>query len=73
MFFLSPDTTHLIEHYGYAAVALAIAIESMGLPFPGETTLIAAGIYAGTTGQLHIALVIAAAAAGRSSVTISVS
>ncbi len=29
-----------IFHYGYWAVAASIALESMGLPVPGETTLI---------------------------------
>lgn len=53
-----------IEQYGYLAVLLAVAIESTGIPFPGETALIAAAVYAGTGGRLSIALVIAAAAAG---------
>ncbi len=64
MSLLSPDATQLIAEGGYAAVALAVAVESMGVPFPGEATLIAAAIYAGTTGRLDIALVVAAAAAG---------
>src|SRR5579863_10537106 len=53
-----------IERYGYVAVLLAIAIESTGIPFPGETTLIIAAVYAGTGGQLSIVGVIVAAAAG---------
>jgi membrane protein DedA with SNARE-associated domain len=36
----------------------------MGLPVPGETMLLTAAVYAGTSGNLAIALVIAAAAAG---------
>src|SRR5689334_19326894 len=36
----------------------------MGLPVPGETTLVTAAIYAATTGRLNIWLVIAAAATG---------
>jgi membrane protein DedA with SNARE-associated domain len=36
----------------------------MGLPVPGETLLLSAAIYAGLSGHLSIALVIAAAAAG---------
>ena len=43
---------------------LAICLESLGVPFPGEATLLAAAIYAGTTHRLDIALVITAAAAG---------
>jgi len=46
------------------AVLLFVAIESMGVPFPGETMLLAAAIYAGTTHHLQLPLVIAAAAAG---------
>ncbi len=53
-----------IERYGYLAVLLAIAIESTGIPFPGETTLIIAAVYAGTGGHLSIVGVIVAAAAG---------
>ena len=45
-------------------VAFVIGLESMGLPVPGETTLVTAGIYAGTTGRLNIALVVAAASTG---------
>lgn len=53
-----------LAHAGYGAVFLAVGIESIGIPFPGETTLIAAAAYAGTTHKLNIAYVIAAAAAG---------
>ncbi|GAC1394963.1 MAG: hypothetical protein NVSMB65_13550 [Chloroflexota bacterium] len=56
--------THLLGTYGYWAVLLFVLIESTGIPFPGETMLLAAAIYAGTTHHLHISLVIAAAAAG---------
>ncbi len=41
-----------------------MAIESTGIPFPGETMLIAAAIYAGSTHHLALWLVITAAAAG---------
>ena len=50
--------------YGYLAVFAFVGIESLGVPFPGETMLVTAAIYAGTTGNLSIAFVIAAAAAG---------
>lgn len=56
--------THLLSTYGYWAVLIAVAIESTGIPFPGETMLLAAAIYAGTTHHLQIPFVIAAAAAG---------
>jgi membrane protein DedA with SNARE-associated domain len=54
----------VIATHGYWVVAAVITLESMGLPLPGETTLVTAAIFAGTTHQLHIGLVIAAAAAG---------
>ncbi|HEY6432403.1 MAG TPA: DedA family protein [Acetobacteraceae bacterium] len=59
---MSPHHAHLLAHAGYGAIMLAIAIESLGIPFPGEATLIAAAIYAGTSHGLDIWLVIAAAA-----------
>jgi membrane protein DedA with SNARE-associated domain len=55
---------HLIATYGYWTVGGIIALESMGLPLPGEATLIAAAVYAATTHHLNIWLVIAAAATG---------
>jgi len=58
------DITALIQTYGYWAVLVFVAIESTGIPFPGETMLLAAAIYAGATHHLSLPLVIAAAAAG---------
>src|SRR5947209_12268997 len=54
----------LVLQYGYLAIFVVIGLESAGLPVPGEAALIAASAYAGATGQLHIALVIACAALG---------
>jgi membrane protein DedA with SNARE-associated domain len=60
-----PDWLNLaIQTYGYWMVFAAIGIESMGIPFPGETTLIAGAVYAGATGNLNILIVILAAAMG---------
>jgi membrane protein DedA with SNARE-associated domain len=56
--------THLIDAHGYWVVALFVAVESSGVPFPGETALVLAATYAGETHRLSIAGVIAAAAAG---------
>jgi membrane protein DedA with SNARE-associated domain len=53
-----------IQTWGYWMVFAAIGIESMGIPFPGETTLIAAAVYAGASGNLNIVVVILAAATG---------
>jgi len=55
--------SHLIAAYGYLGVFGLVALESSGLPLPGETALVTAAIYAGTTQHLDIRSVIAAAAA----------
>src|SRR6266498_2085421 len=55
---------HFLATYGYWAVLVFIAIESTGIPFPGESMLILAAIYAGTTHNLSIPWVITAAATG---------
>jgi membrane protein DedA with SNARE-associated domain len=46
----------LLSHYGYWAVGAVIFVEDFGIPAPGETILIAAGVYAGA-GQLNIVTV----------------
>jgi membrane protein DedA with SNARE-associated domain len=53
---------HLLQSYGYLAVFLFVALESMGAPLPGETALIAAALYAGSTHRLSIALIAVVAA-----------
>ena len=52
------------QEYGYWGVALAVGLESMGVPIPGETALIAGALYAGTTEALNIWILIAFASAG---------
>ncbi|MBI1867302.1 MAG: DedA family protein [Methylocystis sp.] len=54
----------MLSHYGYWAVFVVVALESSGLPLPGETVLVGAAIYAGHSSNLEIELVIGAAAAG---------
>lgn len=61
---LSPEHHAVLHHAGYGAVALAVGIESIGIPFPGESTLVAAALYAGATHRLDILGIIAAASAG---------
>jgi membrane protein YqaA with SNARE-associated domain len=61
---LQLDLSGWIAAYGYWAVLVLVALESMGLPLPGETALIAAAVYAGTSHELNIVDIIAAAAAG---------
>jgi len=58
------NLSDLVVRHGYWIVAAAIGIESMGIPVPGETMLVAAAIYAGATHKLDIGMVIAAAVAG---------
>ncbi len=54
----------LVVQYGYFAIFVVIALESAGVPMPGETILISAAVYAGAHhGGLNIYLVIGTAAA----------
>ncbi|MEU2923934.1 DedA family protein [Streptomyces sp. NPDC007251] len=46
----------LLGHYGYWAVGAVILLEDFGVPAPGETILLAAGVYAGA-GRLNIVAV----------------
>jgi membrane protein DedA with SNARE-associated domain len=62
--FNSTGLDHLLSSYGYAAVFLVVAGESLGIPLPGETILTLASIYVGTTHNLSIVGVIGAAIAG---------
>lgn len=54
----------LIGAHGAWAVGLLVGLESLGLPLPGETALVAAAVYAGGTGDLSITGVLAAALLG---------
>jgi membrane protein DedA with SNARE-associated domain len=61
---LSPEWIHdLIHTYGLWALFTVLALESMGLPAPGETALVAAALYAQRTQQLDISAVVLVAAA----------
>jgi len=61
---LMPTIAHLIHVYGLAVVAGVIGLECIGLPFPGETVLILASIFAGTKHDLNIISVVLTAAGG---------
>jgi membrane protein DedA with SNARE-associated domain len=63
MFFSTHTLHQFLSEYGYAAVFVFVMVESLGVPFPGETVLITAALYAGATHHLAIELVWAAAAA----------
>ena len=54
----------ILSAYGYWAILVIIALESAGLPLPGETMLIGAAIYARLSGAMAIDLVVLAAAVG---------
>ncbi|MFZ1961766.1 MAG: DedA family protein [Methylovirgula sp.] len=58
------DVQSLVVRHGYAAIFLVVMLEGAGSPLPGESALVLAAIYAGATGHLNIALVIAVAALG---------
>ncbi|GEP08466.1 DedA family protein [Methylobacterium gnaphalii] len=55
--------TELIASYGYLAIFVVIMLESAGVPLPGETILISSAVYAGSTGNLSIFVIVLAAAA----------
>lgn len=64
-FFLSTHTIDgWLQSYGYLVVFLLVMIESIGVPVPGETALVAAALYAGSTHKLEIWGVIGVAIAG---------
>jgi len=58
------DIAHLLVTYGYVVVAGMVAVEGMGIPLPGEATLILAAILAGNGRGLDIKFVLAAAVLG---------
>jgi len=53
---------HLIHAYGLLVVAVCISLEGIGLPLPGETSLIIASVIAGNRHDLNIVAVILTAA-----------
>jgi membrane protein DedA with SNARE-associated domain len=57
-----PSIAHLIHDYGLVVVAGVIGLESVGLPIPGESVLIAASIFAGSQHELNIIEVVLTAA-----------
>ena len=60
---LSSVTLHgLLHTYGLWMVFALIMLESMAVPLPGETALISAALYAGSTHEISIVVVILVAA-----------
>jgi membrane protein DedA with SNARE-associated domain len=54
---------HLITTYGFLAIGVIIALESVGLPLPGESVLVLAALYAARHGH-SITAVVASATVG---------
>ena len=54
----------LLSSVGYLSIFLLVGLESVGIPLPGETALITAAVYAGTTHKLVIWYVILVATLG---------
>jgi membrane protein DedA with SNARE-associated domain len=54
---------HLIQAYGVWALFTLVMLESIGVPVPGETALVTAALYAGSTHQLDIVRIVSVAAA----------
>ena len=61
---MSDALISLIPTYGPWIIFGIVALESAGVPFPGETILVAAALLAASTGQINIVVVVLAAAAG---------
>lgn len=56
---LSPSWMHdLIQAYGLWVLFMVVMLESMGVPMPGETALVTAALYAGSTHQISITSVV---------------
>jgi len=57
------ELDHLLASWGYPAVFVFVGAESLGVPLPGETMLILASLYAGSTHKLSVEGIVATAAA----------
>jgi membrane protein DedA with SNARE-associated domain len=53
----------LIEHYGFLVILFGVMLESTGVPLPGETILLAAGVMV-ERGHLDLGYTIAFGIAG---------
>jgi membrane protein DedA with SNARE-associated domain len=54
----------LVQLHGPWIISVVVALESAGVPLPGETVLVAGALLAATTNRIDIAVVVASAAAG---------
>jgi membrane protein DedA with SNARE-associated domain len=53
-----PSLDELVQHWGYAAIALLVLLGNIGVPVP-EETILALGGYMAWQGQLRVSLVLA--------------
>jgi membrane protein DedA with SNARE-associated domain len=60
----SSSLIRLIQVHGPWIISVVVALESAGVPLPGETILVAAALLAAATNQIDIAAVVVAAAVG---------
>jgi membrane protein DedA with SNARE-associated domain len=60
--FLPTTIQNLIQTYGLWVLFPVVMLEGMGIPVPGETALVAAAVYAGSTNKISIASVVLVAA-----------
>jgi membrane protein DedA with SNARE-associated domain len=61
---LSTSLISLVQVHGPWIIFGVVALESAGVPLPGETILVSAALLAATTNQIDIAIVVGTAAAG---------
>jgi membrane protein DedA with SNARE-associated domain len=61
---LDSTLMNAIHSYGAWLVGAAVAVESMGVPLPGETMLVTAALYAGASGNLSITHLVLGAIVG---------
>lgn len=65
MHLISSDTLHqLLQTWGLWVLFTVVTLEAIGIPMPGETALVSAAIYAGSTHELGIGWVILVASIG---------
>jgi len=56
---LSPSWMHeLIQAYGLWVLLIVIMLESAGIPMPGETALVTAALYAGSTQRMSLTSIV---------------
>jgi membrane protein DedA with SNARE-associated domain len=63
-FFSAAWIEHMVQSYGLWVLFAVLTLESMGVPAPGESALVTAALYAGSTHQIGIVAVVLTAAAG---------